>query len=201
MASNNYLNPVINGDSMMMNGHLFSTTLGATGLVTVTVTNLGSAIDTLAGYEVWVYADPEGLARSESLLVDDGIHAVMALTMTDTVRTDLGGNASIRFHHRLRRGHDRRPRRVGAIRRTDRQLIHDSSAIINPGESAYINWFSNHWYRLALPARRRLQFQPHRATRPTMSSGARDSGPYIPRTTTTSGAPTSAKPPAAARLQ
>ena len=52
--------------------------LGATGLVTVNVSNLNSAIGTAAGYEVWVYADPEGLARSESLLVDDGIHAMAA---------------------------------------------------------------------------------------------------------------------------
>jgi hypothetical protein len=35
---------------------------------------------------VWVNVDPEGAAQSEYLLVDDGIHAMMALTITDTVR-------------------------------------------------------------------------------------------------------------------
>jgi hypothetical protein len=88
VSSNDYQNPVINGDSMMMNGHLFSSTLGFTGLATVTVEDLNASFEVAAGYEVWVYADAEnapGFGQTQSLFVDDGIHAAMALTMTDTV--------------------------------------------------------------------------------------------------------------------
>ena len=140
VASNNYFNPVINGDSMMMNGHLSSTTLGATGLVTVTVTNLGGTINTLAGYEVWVYADPEGFARTESLLVDDGIHAVMALTMTDTV-FDLGGTHQFDFTADYDEG---TTDGLGVWARFG-GLTGNSFTIqalsLNPGEAAYITGF------------------------------------------------------------
>ena len=140
VASNNYLNPVINGDSMMMNGHLFSSTLGATGLVSVTVSNLNSAIETSAGYEVWVYADPEGLAQAESLLVDDGIHVVAALTMKDTV-TDLGGARPFDFAIDYDEG---TTDGLGVWARFG-GLTGDSFTIqaqsLNPGESAYINGF------------------------------------------------------------
>jgi hypothetical protein len=140
VASNNYLNPIINGDSMMMNGHLSSSTLGATGLVTVTATNLDSAIDTLAGYEVWVYADSEGLARTESLLVDDGIHVAMALTMTDTV-SDLGGTRQFDFTADYDEG---TTDGLGVWARFG-GLTGNSFTIqalsLNPGESAYINGF------------------------------------------------------------
>jgi hypothetical protein len=96
VSSNNYLNPVINGDSMMMNGHLFSSTLGAIGLATVTVEDLAGSFDIASGYEVWVYADAEGLGQTESLFVDDGIHVGMAIPITDTI-TDLGGGRQFDF--------------------------------------------------------------------------------------------------------
>ena len=143
VVSNNYLNPVINGDSMMMNGYLSSSALGATGLVTVNVSNLNSAIGTAAGYEVWVYADPEGLARSESLLVDDGIHAMAALTMTDTVRdTNLAG---MQRQFDFTTDYDEGTTDGLGVWARFSGLTGDSFTIqaqsLNPSESAYINGF------------------------------------------------------------
>ncbi len=143
VVSNNYSNPVINGDSMMMNGYLSSSTLGATGLVTVTVSNLNSAIATAAGYEVWVYADPEGLARTESLFVDDGIHAMAALTMTDTVRdTDIFG---LPRQFDFTTDYDEGTTDGLGVWARFTKLTGDSFTIqaqsLNPGESAYINGF------------------------------------------------------------
>lgn len=96
--SNNYINEIINGDSMMMNGHLFSSTLGVIGLATVTVTDLASSIDIGSGYEVWVYADTEGIGQTQSLFVDDGVQVGMAVPITDTVAdVDLGGPRQFAF--------------------------------------------------------------------------------------------------------
>jgi hypothetical protein len=94
--SNNYINEIINGDSMMMNGHLFSSTLGAIGLATVTVEDLASSFEIASGYEVWVYVDAEGTGQTESLFVDDGITVGMAVNVTDTV-SDLGGTRQFDF--------------------------------------------------------------------------------------------------------
>lgn len=96
ISSNLYLDAGLNGDSMMMNGHLFSSTLGLTGLATVTVTSLDTAFDIASGYEVWVYVDPEGTGQSESLFVDDGTLVGAAITITDTV-DDLGGGRAFDF--------------------------------------------------------------------------------------------------------
>jgi hypothetical protein len=75
----------INGDHLLMNGHLLSTTLGAQGLITVNLHDLGSAFDLSQGYDVILYADTEGDHAAQSLQVDDGIHVGSAITMKDVL--------------------------------------------------------------------------------------------------------------------
>lgn len=136
--SNNYTNEIINGDSMMMNGHLFSNTLGFTGLVTVTVEDLASSLDIGSGYEVWVYADTEGTGQMQSLFVDDGIHVGMAVTITDTV-SDLAGTRqfdfTVDYDEATLDGLGTWVRFTGL---TGSSFTIEARSI-NPGESAYIN--------------------------------------------------------------
>ncbi|MEZ6072940.1 MAG: dockerin type I domain-containing protein [Pirellulales bacterium] len=85
IATQAYSGGILNGDSTLMNGHLFSSTLGATGLATVTLRELDGTFDVAAGYDLFIYADTDGATAAQSLFVDDGTHVGMALTMTDNV--------------------------------------------------------------------------------------------------------------------
>ena len=140
ISSNNYTDEIINGDSMMMNGHLFSSTLGFTGLATVTVTNLASSIDIGSGYEVWVYADAEGTGQRQSLFVDDGVQVGMPITIEDTV-SDLGGTRPFDFvsdyDEATTDGLGTWVRFTGLTGPT----FTIEARSINPDESAYINGF------------------------------------------------------------
>jgi hypothetical protein len=89
VISNQYSGGILNGDSTMMNGHLFSSMFGATGTVSVNLRELDGTFDVAAGYDVFIYADSEDVGMAQSLVVDDGIHLAMALNMEDTI-TDFG---------------------------------------------------------------------------------------------------------------
>lgn len=85
VSANNWQGVLPNGDALLMNGHLLSTTFGAQGLITVELFDLGSAFDLAAGYDLILYADTEWIGRTQSFTVDDGVHVGQAQLMEDVI--------------------------------------------------------------------------------------------------------------------
>ncbi len=85
LFANHYPGGGLDGDATMMNGHLAAQVLGQSGLVSVTVSDIGGAFDLSAGYDVYVYVDTEDVGSDQILQIDDGLTGIRTLSVTDNV--------------------------------------------------------------------------------------------------------------------